>query len=136
MSTTPNPDGDLPEGYRWATADEAEHWPRVPDIIWVPRSYDAEGKPYTSGEGDLAVPIDAVPIDAHLTDPDPAGGAPIPMMTYDEAISYAIFAINTLQEPSASEDRDVEQFFEYADVTLTTLVDLRDTVRGLPRGTL
>lgn len=66
---------------------------------------------------------------AHLDDPDPA--APLPQMSYDDAVSYAIFAINTLEEPSASSDEDVERLYEYADQIKATLVDLRDTVRGL-----
>ena len=66
----------------------------------------------------------------HLDDPDPA--APLPQMSYEDAISYAIFAINTLEEPDASSDRDVERLYEYADQVKATLVDIRDTVRGLP----
>jgi hypothetical protein len=49
---------DLPEGYRWATAEECENWPNVPGIIVVPLTVDSEGKPYTQGEADLAVPLD------------------------------------------------------------------------------
>lgn len=48
---------DLPSGYRWATADEAEDWEKVPGIIVVPRTTDANGVPYTHGEADLAVPV-------------------------------------------------------------------------------
>lgn len=48
---------DLPEGYRWATAEEAENWSDNPHIIVVPRTVDANGIPYTHGEADFAIPI-------------------------------------------------------------------------------
>jgi hypothetical protein len=50
-------ENDLPAGYRWATAEETEDWENVPGIIVVHRTTDANGKPYTHGEADLAVPI-------------------------------------------------------------------------------
>jgi hypothetical protein len=50
-------DVDLPDGYRWATAEETEDWENVPGIIVVPRTHDASGTPYTHSEADLAVPI-------------------------------------------------------------------------------
>jgi len=65
---------------------------------------------------------------AHLDDPKPV--EPLAQMSYEDAISYAIFAINTLEEPSASSDADVERLYEYADQVKATLVDIRDTVRG------
>jgi hypothetical protein len=68
---------------------------------------------------------------AHLDDPDPAGGAPVPQMAYDEAISYAIFAINTITDPSASSDADIARLDLHAEEVLASLVDLRETVRGL-----
>lgn len=49
---------DLPDGYRWATAEETENWENVPGIIVVPRSCDSNGTPYTQDEADLAVPDD------------------------------------------------------------------------------
>ena len=51
---------DLPEGYRWATADETEDYlvnpDRHPDMIVVHRTADAAGNPYTGDEADLAMP--------------------------------------------------------------------------------
>jgi hypothetical protein len=43
----------LPNGYRWATAEETER----ADTIVVALIADASGTPYTEGEADLAVPI-------------------------------------------------------------------------------
>jgi len=65
----------------------------------------------------------------HETDPDPAGGG-VPQMSYDEAISYAIFAINTLMEPSASSDEDCARLELHSDEIIAALVDIRETVRG------
>lgn len=44
---------DLPTGHRWATEDEMDR----PDAIVVRRSVDRDGRPYTQGEADLAVPV-------------------------------------------------------------------------------
>ncbi len=46
---------DLPAGYRWATFEEIER----PDAIVVPRTVDSNGTPYTDGEADIAVPVEA-----------------------------------------------------------------------------
>lgn len=46
---------DLPDGYRWATADECEA--DAPGAIVVPRTVDSNGTPYTHGEADVAVPV-------------------------------------------------------------------------------
>jgi len=50
-------------------------------------------------------------------------------MTETEALNYAIFAMNTLLEPDASEDRDVEQLFEYAPAAIDVLVARRDALK-------
>lgn len=50
---------DLPVGYRWATADETEAWGKTSayrDAIWVKRTADSNGVPYTHDEADLALP--------------------------------------------------------------------------------
>jgi hypothetical protein len=50
---------DLPCGYRWATGEGCEAYARgdfpgaTPIVI---RTYDSEGRPYTEGEAELAVP--------------------------------------------------------------------------------
>lgn len=49
----PDPDTDLPPGYRWATEDELE----APGAIVVPRSADSNGVTYTQEEADIAVPV-------------------------------------------------------------------------------
>lgn len=46
---------DLPAGYRWATEDEMDR----EDAIVVPRTIDYNGTPYTDGEADIAVPVEA-----------------------------------------------------------------------------
>jgi hypothetical protein len=55
MSTT-----DLPDGYRWATAEETEAYgmnpAAFPAMVVVVRTADASGVPYTQGEADLALP--------------------------------------------------------------------------------
>src|SRR3954468_14595853 len=54
---------DLPRGYRWATGPETEAHGVTPnpDMIVVPRTADASGKPYTHGEADLALPVVPLP---------------------------------------------------------------------------
>jgi hypothetical protein len=56
---------DLPAGYRWATANECEiHGIEPnPEMIVVPRTADASGKPYTEGEADLALPLRPLGVD-------------------------------------------------------------------------
>jgi hypothetical protein len=53
-------DRDLPDGFRWATAEECEAYSMCPsdhpDMIVVGRTLDADGNRYTGGESDLAVP--------------------------------------------------------------------------------
>jgi hypothetical protein len=53
---------DLPEGYRWATAEECETYAKatssVPGAIVVKRTVDSSGHVYTQDESDLAVPIE------------------------------------------------------------------------------
>lgn len=50
-------DVDLPEGYRWATADETERGGMdIPGAMMVTRTFDSTGRRYTEGEADLAVP--------------------------------------------------------------------------------
>lgn len=51
---------DLPEGYRWADADETERinagdWPSDGYLV-VPRTFSSNGHRYTQGEADIAVP--------------------------------------------------------------------------------
>jgi hypothetical protein len=48
-----------------------------------------------------------------------------------EALSLGIFAINTIMEPDASSDRDVERLMEYADAATTVLAQLRDSAEAL-----
>lgn len=100
----------------------------VYDYYLVVQERDYPGDDHTA----YATKAEAEIAAAHLTDPDPAGGAPVPQMAYDEAISYAIFAINTLQHPDASGDADVARLDLHADEILASLVDLRETVQGLP----
>jgi hypothetical protein len=53
------PLGDLPVGYRWATAYETEMFNNNPGAmqgaVVVKRTVDAQGKPYTQDEADIAV---------------------------------------------------------------------------------
>lgn len=51
-------DTDLPAGYRWATAEEAEDWTKYPGMLVVKRTADASGQPYTQDEADLAMPLE------------------------------------------------------------------------------
>jgi hypothetical protein len=48
-----------------------------------------------------------------------------------EALSLGIFAINTLVEPDASSDRDVEHLLEHAEAAAETLAQLRDSAERL-----
>jgi hypothetical protein len=52
-------------------------------------------------------------------------------MTPAEALSLAIFAINTVEHPDASSDRDVERLLEYADEAKAILVQLRGSAERL-----
>lgn len=63
-------DIDLPQGYRWATADETEA--QVPGM-WVTRTFDAEGNEYQHGEADYAVPLETRPAPDWVSNPDPFG---------------------------------------------------------------
>jgi hypothetical protein len=109
---------DLPDGYRWATADECEAYSvapsSYPQFIIVTRTVDTHGRPYTEGESDIACPIGLMP--------------------YDEAIGFAIFAINTLMHPDASDPMDVDLLEAKSEDVMKTLDDIRTTVRG-PRST-
>jgi hypothetical protein len=58
-----------------------------------------------------------------------AGGGTVEQMSYEDAISYAIFAINTFTEPGASSDGDVDRMLANTDRIIATLVDLRETVQ-------
>jgi hypothetical protein len=104
---------DLPDGYRWATADECETFAADPgghpEMIIVTRTADASGRPYTEGESDVAILVGLMP--------------------YDEAISYAIFAINTLLEPGASDPADVDLLEMKSSDVIKTLDDIRATIR-------
>jgi hypothetical protein len=106
---------DLPEGYRWATADECETFAADPgghpEMIIVTRTADASGRPYTEGEADVAILVGLMP--------------------YDEAISMAIFAINTLMYPDASDPADIDLLEMKSSDVIKTLDDIRATVRGL-----
>jgi hypothetical protein len=56
MTIDPINGTDLPFGYRWATSDEMEG--DLPEgWILVPLTQDANGRPYTEDEADVAVPI-------------------------------------------------------------------------------
>jgi hypothetical protein len=56
--------------------------------------------------------------------------APITMAP-DEALSYAIFAINTLMHPDASADVDVARLELHSAAVLDALVDMRDTLKEM-----
>jgi len=60
---------------------------------------------------------------------------PVPQMSYEDAISYAIFAVNTLIHPDGTGDEDFARLELHSDEVLTTLVDLRETVQGLTSST-
>jgi len=49
---------DLPQGYRWATEDEAELacMGLLPQAIMVKRTHDSQGNRYAQDEADMAVP--------------------------------------------------------------------------------
>jgi hypothetical protein len=106
---------DLPDGYRWATQDECEIYSMDPaghpEMIIVTRTVDASGRPYTEGESDIAIKVGLMP--------------------YDEAISYAIFAINTLMHPDASEAMDVDTLEQKSDDVIMTLADIRETLHEM-----
>lgn len=53
------------------------------------------------------------------------------MMPYDEAISYAMFAINTLLEPGASDPVDVDDLEARSDDVLASLEDMRTTLKEM-----
>jgi hypothetical protein len=51
-------------------------------------------------------------------------------MSYDEALTLAIFCINTFMHPDASAPEDVDRLEDRSDDVIATLVDIRDAVRG------
>lgn len=108
---------DLPDGYRWATQDECEAYSvdpaAYPEIIIVTRTVDATGRPYTEGESDIAIKIGLMP--------------------YDKAISYAIFAINTIMHPDASEPMDVDNLEQMSEDVIATLADIRETLHEMAK---
>jgi hypothetical protein len=55
VTIDPITNSDLPFGYRWATEAETENMPE--GWILVPLTQDVNGRPYTQGEADVAVPI-------------------------------------------------------------------------------
>jgi len=55
MTIDPVTGTDLPFGYRWATEEEVEDPPE--GWILAPLTTDANGRPYTQDEADVAVPI-------------------------------------------------------------------------------
>jgi len=52
-----------------------------------------------------------------------------PPMTFEDAISYAIFAINTFMHPDASSAVDIQNLEENSDEVISTLVDIREAVK-------
>ncbi len=52
-------------------------------------------------------------------------------MSYKEALDFAIFAVNTIMEPSASTPADLDRLEEKSDEVISTLVDMRETVQAL-----
>ena len=48
-----------------------------------------------------------------------------------EALDWAIFAINTMLEPNASDDGDVEQLYEYGPAAVEVLAQLRGSAERL-----
>ena len=53
------------------------------------------------------------------------------LLPYDEAISMAIFAINTMMYPDASSAEDVDRLEAQAENVTETLADMRETLRGM-----
>jgi hypothetical protein len=54
------------------------------------------------------------------------------MMSYKEALDFAIFALNTLMHPDASGALDVQEMEDRSEEIIETLADMRSTVTGLP----
>jgi hypothetical protein len=96
---------DLPRGYRWATADEAEAHSVVPNpgVVVVPRTVDASGVPYTEGEADLALPVRPVQMSVPL--PRDEDGFVITSASYGELWAVEII-YNTDPEGNWVDDDD------------------------------
>jgi hypothetical protein len=60
-------------------------------------------------------------------DPEPV------LMAYEDALSMAIFAINTLMHPDASDPVDIDRLEAQSDDVLATLVDIRQTLKETSR---
>jgi hypothetical protein len=54
-------------------------------------------------------------------------------MTPDEALDYAIFAINTFMHPDASDGKDVADLEEKSDEVIEVLADMRTTLKEMKR---
>jgi hypothetical protein len=52
------------------------------------------------------------------------------MLTYKEALDFAIFAINTWMHPDASDGADINDLEDKSDEIIATLADIRRTVQG------
>jgi len=120
-------DTDLPDGYRWATEEECyvlEGGQFPEEVRIVARTVDTLGRPYTEGEADIAVPID---YDMGLEPEEPTPE----MLTYKEALDLAIFAINTLMHPDASEPEDIDRLERMSESVVMTLADIREAVVGV-----
>lgn len=50
-------------------------------------------------------------------------------MNEREALTKAIFALNTLDEPLASDPKDVDELLDHVEEIIEALVGLRDTLR-------
>ena len=50
-------------------------------------------------------------------------------MSYDEALTMAIFSLNTLLYPDASAPSDIDRLEARADDVIATLVDIRTTLK-------
>lgn len=55
----------------------------------------------------------------------------VEQMSYKDALDYAIFAINTLMHPDASDGRDIDMLEAQSDEIIATLADIRETVQGM-----
>ena len=53
------------------------------------------------------------------------------LLPYKDALTMAIFCINTFMHPDASSPEDVDRLEDKSDDVIATLVDIRNTVKEL-----
>jgi hypothetical protein len=63
------------------------------------------------------------------------GEEKVVLMSYKDALDYAIFGLNTLMYPDASDPRDVIALEIHSHEIIATLADIRETIQGLPGAT-